>query len=97
MRYTVRKSIVRVVGKIWMPNATCAMDYTLTEYDLENARDDDGKLTRESVEHWVMLHTGDFQSITDWSASLEDGNDTIELPWQSEENELAYADCMYQD
>jgi hypothetical protein len=95
MRYTVRKSIVEVIGKIWMPAVTCAQVYTLSAYDLGNARDDDGQLTRESVEDWLSTHAGDFQSIEDFHASLEDGAETIEMPWASEDGEMTFCDCMY--
>ena len=97
MKYTVRKSIIQVIGNIWQPGVgLCAMDYTLSAYDLDNARDDDGELTRESVEHWVMLHSGDFQSIKDFHASLEDGPDSIDIPWQfGEDSECEFNDCMF--
>lgn len=95
MRYTVRKSIVRIIGNLWMPQCPAATQVEVTSYDLENMRDDDGKLTRDSVEQWVMTHSGDFSSVTDFYASLEDGEATVEIPWSSEENELAWGDAMH--
>ena len=95
MRYTVRKSVIEVVGTIWMPMTTAATQYTLSSYDVENARDDDGKITRESVQRWLDTHAGDFSAIKDFHASIEDGDDTIEIPWADEDNEYAYIDCMY--
>lgn len=94
MKYMVRKSIVEVVGVIWMPACVCAQRIVLREYDIENMRDDDGKVTRESVELWLATHAGDFQSITDFHASIEDGEETIEIPWGSEEGEFQYCDCQ---
>ncbi len=95
MKYTVRKSIVRVIGKIWMPSINAAHQYTLSDYDVENCKDEQGNVTRESVDQWVNTHTGDFQSVTDWYASLEVGGETIEIEWQNgEESEFAYSDCF---
>jgi len=94
MRYVVRKSIVEVVGEIWMPYGTvCATTYTLSGYDVENCRNDNGQITRDSVERWVGMHSGDFSSVRDFRASLEDGDETVDIPWASEEGELAFVDC----
>ena len=81
MRYTIRESLLSVIGKIWMPyGAVCAQEYTLDDYDLANATDDEtGTITRDSLEQWIMLHTGDFSGVDDWSASLEIGDETIEF------------------
>jgi hypothetical protein len=72
VRYTVRKSVVRVIGQIWMPSTTAAQTYELSDYDVDNARDDEGKITRESVQRWLDTHAGDFASVTDFEASIED-------------------------
>jgi hypothetical protein len=94
MRYTVRKSIVEVVGELWMPSTNAATTITMSEYDIENARDDEGKLTRESLENWLGMHTGDFSRVIDFHASIEDGDTTVDIPWGSEEGEFAYYDCF---
>lgn len=95
MRYVVRKSIVRILGGIWWPyGATCAQLKELSAYDVENARDDEGKITRESLDRWVSLHSGDFSSVVDWSASIEDGDETLDFDWEKgEESECAYLDA----
>lgn len=91
MRYMVRKSIVDVVGKIWQPyGAVCSLRKELTDDDLANARDSAGKLTRASVDRWVRLNSGDFSEIIDWRASLEDGDQTVDLPWATEDGEEMY-------
>lgn len=97
MRYTVTTSRVQVVGTIWMPAVVCAMDYTWSTYDVENARDDEGNLTRESVERWLILNSGDFQSIIDFRADLVDGKNDFVSDWSDEESEFTYNDCMYGD
>jgi hypothetical protein len=74
--------------------AVCSLRKTLTDYDLRNMTDDDGHITRESVERWVMLNSGDFSEIIDWSGSLEVGDQTIEFPWEHEESEEQYADTL---
>lgn len=94
MRYIVRKNIVYVVGKLWQPGITAAQRLELRDYDVENARDDDGQITRESIHHWLDTHTGDFTGVIDFSASIEDGPDTVDIPWASEDGEYAYLDCM---
>ena len=95
MRYMVRKSIIDVLGHIWQPGCDlCSLRLTPDRFDLDNMRDEHGRLTRHSVGEWLMTHTGDFASISDWSASLEDGEQTIDLPWSSEETELQYLDTV---
>jgi hypothetical protein len=98
MRYTIRKSVVRVVGRIWMPDTTAATTYELrAPYDVDNARGDDGRITRESVARWLDMHARDFASVTDFEASIEDGDETVDIPWASEESELTFSECMFGD
>jgi len=100
MKYTVLKSNIRVIGKIWMPSATCAKDYDLSDYDIENiigeAEFRETEINRDAVEYWLMLNSGDFQSIEDFSANIElpDGV-TFISDWRKEESECTYCDCMY--
>jgi hypothetical protein len=42
----------------------------------------------------LILNTGDFQQIIDFSASLEDGERSINLPWATEDGELQYLDTL---
>jgi hypothetical protein len=95
MRYMVRTSYVDVIGPIWMPSTTAAMRYTVDGYDIENMRDEDGNITRDSVEQWLACNSGDFQNVTDFSASIEDGDTTVDIPWKDEDSELTYNDCMF--
>ena len=97
MRYLVRKSVVRMIGRIWMPAITCAKDITLSEYDVENIRRyrRHSGINRDSVDHWLALNSGDFQSIVDFEASIEDGENTVDIPWRDEESESHYDDAMY--
>lgn len=94
MKYLVRKSIVRVVGKIWMPSIVCAREIEMSDYDLQNATDEDGNITRESLEDWLDCNIGDFYLILDFSASLEVLGNTVEIGWETEEGECAYFDAM---
>lgn len=82
-----RRAYVEVLGKIWMPATTAAHSYQLTDYDLSNI----GTFTRDSVEQWLAAHAGDFQSITDFHAVCGEED----IPWKSEESEVAYNDAMY--
>ncbi len=87
MRYLVERNFVQVIGTIWMPAATCAMEYPLTAHDVENM----GRFTRDNVEDWLTSHAGDFQEITDFRATF--GDEWIE--WDSEESEITFNDCVF--
>ncbi len=87
MYMTIERNFVQVVGVIWMPSTTAAMEYKLSKYDLENI----GEFTRENVEKWLDKRAGDFQSITDFYATYKDK----EIQWADEENEFIYSDCMF--
>ena len=95
MKYVRRVSFIDVLGYIWMPsNVLCSTKYTLREYDVENCRDDDGNVTRDSVTQWLTSHTGDFSSVEDWSGSLEVGDDTVNFGWEKPESEEQYTDTV---
>lgn len=100
MKYTVIKSVISVIGPIWMPfGMVCAMDYDLDSYQMGNllANVEEGEgLSRDHVERWLALNSGDFQNVIDFRADLElpDGtNFTSE--WESEESESHFSDCMF--
>ena len=86
MKFSVERNWVEVVGTIWMPSVTAAMRYDLSAYDVANI----GTPTRENVEDWLSCHSGDFQHVADFHAIVGE----TEIPWQSEENECVYWDCM---
>ena len=94
MKYIVRKSFVRVLGRLWLPTCIAATQIALDGYALENMRATDGTIRREDVSDWLDLHAGDFSEVTDFSASIEDGDITLDFPWSSEDNECSYHDCM---
>jgi hypothetical protein len=83
---------VQVIGTIWMPNTTCAMDYTLSDNDVESLRDENGIIERSAIAEWLDTHAGDFQSVIDFQADF--GDDFVSA-WENEENEMIYNDCMY--
>ena len=89
-----RFSYVDVVGVIWMPTVMCSLRINVRPYDVEHMRDDDGTITRSSVEDWLTTHSGDFRAATDFRASIEDGNDTIDIEFATEGGEMAYYDTM---
>lgn len=98
MKRTYTYSFINVVGKIWMPAVTCSQQLKPDSHDVENMRDDDGNITRESVERWLMLHTGDFQSIQDFYADIEtpEGINHV-FDWASEIGEMNYLDTLPSD
>jgi hypothetical protein len=89
MRYTVRKSVIHVVGKIWMPADTVATTLTLSDYDVGNI---ETPVTRETIQDWLDKNAVDFQAVTDFDASLEVGTETVEIPWQSEDSALVWSE-----
>ena len=87
MELTVKRNRIDVIGQIWQPGiGTCAMTYNLSSYDIDNI----GETTRDNVEHWLSLKSGDFQSIDDFHAVVGE----TEIPWSSEEGEFTFQDCM---
>lgn len=50
MRYVVRESFVEILGVIWMPAIAAGTRKDVSAHDIENMRDDDGAITRDSVE-----------------------------------------------
>jgi hypothetical protein len=96
MKYA--QSTIDVTGPIWWPaGSMAATTYNVSSHDVENMRDDDGQLTRESVSLWLDSHAGDFQHVADFSASLEVDGNTVDIPWQSEDSGEVFADCMWPD
>ena len=98
-RYMVDDNYVEVIGSIWQPGVgTCAMRYDLSGYDLgniigyaEHLSGGDPTITRDAIEHWLSLNSGDFSGLDDFHASIDDD----EFPWADEESEFVYHDCMY--
>lgn len=99
MRYTVRKSFVEVVGTIWMPAVTCSLRIDLGQWEIDQIADRldhpdsiDPAAWREALDDWLTTHSGDFQSVDDFAASIEYGDATIDIPWGSEAGEMAYCE-----
>ncbi len=96
MKHMVCKNEIGIVGRIWMPAVVCAMDQNPSAFDVENMRPDDGgPITRDDVEDWLTAHSGDFQEVIDFRASLEVDGETVEFPFSTEDGEIAYCDCMF--
>ena len=91
MQYLTTKNIIQVIGKIWMPNSTCAMEYTLNKSDLEQYGIDLQNPTKESIERWISTNTGDFSSIEDFRADI--GANKV-IDWTNPESEYIFSDCM---
>lgn len=100
MKYTVIKSIIRIVGLGWY-GQTCATLKELSPYDVGNLEDSGlGKeLTkeqkREVVERWLAMNSGDFQEILDYEADIELGDGSnVTVEWLKEDSDFVYFDCM---
>jgi len=95
MRYTVIKSTASIVGKGWY-GQTIATEIELSDYDVQAMSNEDGSYDRDSVERWLLLSlTDDFMDVTDFSVTLEIGDETIEFPWSSDSCEWDFIDCLY--
>jgi hypothetical protein len=87
--YTVDENYIEFIGKIWQPGiGPCAMRIDLSPYDLENIGENP---TRNDVSLWLDTHSGDFQSVLDFHAVVGE----TEFPWENEESECTFNDCMY--
>ena len=93
MKFTVERNWIDVIGRIWMPNTTAAYRQYVTRHDIDNMKDDNEEITRESLEHWIYLHFGDFSSIQDFHAVIGEQ----EFDWQDEESEFTFNSCMFSD
>jgi len=93
--YTVKEHYVLVIGKIWMSAVTCAMEYKLTQYDIDNMKDEAGKINREDVEQWLCTHSGDFQCIADFRAMIDNVDPPFVSEWEHAESEYTFSECMY--
>ena len=101
-RRLVRYSYVIILGKIWLPMAPASLRKDLSSYDIDNIRgysrhlsgDETGPITREGFEHWLMLNSGDFSSVDDFTGSIEDGDTTLDFPWAKDESEINYYDTL---
>ena len=90
-KITIRRSYIIILGRLWMPQCMASMYKMLSAYYAENIRaEGDGEITREAIEQWLAVNSGDFSSVVDFVASIEDGDETRDFEWTTEENEIAY-------
>lgn len=88
---------VEMIGPIWMPATVAGLRKDLSSYDLANIRGyaehltGDAQITREAVAHWLSMNSGDFQCVDDFHAVIG----ALDLPWEDEENECTFNDCVY--
>lgn len=85
------RDYIEVIGKIWMPPVMAATEYQLDGYSVALIEEQEGATLRDKVDAWLSTHSGDFQEVKDFRASIGDQ----EVPWQDEESELIFNDCMY--
>lgn len=92
MRYTVTKQRIQVLGKLWMPICRAATELDLSAYDMENLGN---PASRDDVKQWLLAHTGDFSSVTDFCADFHVGDQHIVHEWAREDSEWEFADCIH--
>jgi hypothetical protein len=83
--YTVYENYIDVVGYGWY-NQPISLTIKLQQHDVENMKDNNQQITRDSIQSWLDCHVRDFQSITDFYALID--NAGIEIPWNKSEDEL---------
>ena len=94
MRVTYTLNRIEVLGHIWQPGiGPCATSRDLSAYDVENAKDEDGRLTRESVQRWIDLNMGDFSEVIDFSADF--GDNEFVSDWEDQEHGYEFVSAMY--
>lgn len=100
MKYTVIKSIIRILGVNWY-GQTCAMFKELNGYDVDNLENSglgqelSKEQKREVIEVWLVMNSGDFQRILDFEADIELGDGSnVSVDWQNEDSEFEYMDAI---
>lgn len=94
MRYMIRKSVINVIGKIWMPSVVTTYTYEPDSIDVRlYLTDEAGNVTRDSVARYLDTHAGDFAEIIDFEASIEHDDQTIDIPWSHEDSEDTFLDA----
>ena len=89
--YTVTVNEIDILGRLWLPMCKAGQTIKLDRYDIENIKQEDGNITRDSVQNWLDCNAGDFSSIIDFHVDIGD----IDIPWNSEENEMEFLDLMF--
>src|SRR5690349_14384663 len=91
------RNYIELIGPIWMPATTAAQRLDLSSYDVANIEGyaehltGDAQITREAIEHWLALNSGDFQHVEDFHAVIG----AFETEWADEESACIFNDCMY--
>jgi hypothetical protein len=94
MRRTAVTSFIQILGIGWY-GQICAMDKDLSLYDIGNIEErGDGEITREAVEDWLTVNSGDFQSVTDFRADISYEDEDYLFEWSDEDSGWQYNDCF---
>ena len=103
MKYTVIKSIIRILGVNWC-GQTCATLKDLNGYDVGNLEESglgeelSKEQKREVIEGWIVKNGGDFQKILDFEADIELGDGSnVTVDWLNLDSEYEYLYAMYGD
>jgi len=101
MKYTVIKSIIRIVGLDWY-GRTCATEIDLNRFEVANLEHSglgehlSKEQKREVIEVWLAKQSGYFQKILDFEADIELGDGcNVMVDWDDEEYYSEYLDCVY--
>ena len=87
MRVVTIVSEVRIIGYGWYGQKIAMVD-RLSSQELKQILDYcGGKYSREGVEQWLSLHSGDFQNIVDFAITI--GDNEFDSDWTDEESEYS--------
>jgi hypothetical protein len=87
MSHTLPDQAKYVKGRQYVTKA--ASEYTTAD-DLTRGT---GTITRETIEDWVNVNSGDFAEVLDFRASVAVGDEDIIIDWADPESEAIFADC----
>jgi len=94
----VHKNYVNIIGRIWMPPVIGALDKHLSPSDIKSMVNEDGTITKEDVKDWVNKNSGDFQTVLDFEALIDDApQGPLEIDWAKDESGAIWDNCMFGD
>ena len=89
-QYVVTTYEVDVVGRLWMGGIGSTTYKMPMDTALQVLALDSDGLRRSAVKDWLDTHSGDFQAVDDFRASLA----AWDSPFETEEGEIAYYDTL---
>jgi hypothetical protein len=96
MKYTVVKSIIRLIGYGWYDQLQC-QELTIDSselMDIEEKIEQKGDV-KEGIKEWLEYNAGDFSETTDFMADLEFSSGNVIADWNDPVNERVFHDIQF--